>query len=44
MNKQFKQRMKILLKDDYDDFIDSLTKDPVKSFYLNPLKKISFHI
>lgn len=39
MNKQFKQRMKILLKDDYDDFIDSLTKDPVKSFYLNPLKK-----
>ncbi|WP_279160392.1 RsmF rRNA methyltransferase first C-terminal domain-containing protein [Thomasclavelia cocleata] len=39
MNKLFKQRMKILLKDDYDDFIEALTKDPVKSFYLNPLKK-----
>lgn len=39
MNKQFEQRMKILLKDDYPKFEKALLQEPVKSFYLNPLKK-----
>lgn len=39
MNSEFIVRMKDLLKDDYDSFIDSLNKDEVKGFYLNPLKK-----
>lgn len=39
MNEQFEQRMKLLLQDDYQNFIDALNQEPVKSFYLNPLKK-----
>ena len=35
----FEQRMKELLKDDYNAFKDALEKKPVKSFYLNPKKK-----
>lgn len=39
MNPIFIDRMKNLLKDDFDDFMSSLTEDEVKGFYLNPLKK-----
>jgi 16S rRNA C967 or C1407 C5-methylase (RsmB/RsmF family) len=39
MNELFKNRMKELLKDEYDDFISSLEKPPVKAFYLNTNKK-----
>ena len=39
MNELFKNEMKTILKDEYDDFIQSLQKPPVKAFYLNPFKK-----
>jgi len=39
MDPIFIDRMKNLLKDDFDDFMSSLTEDEVKGFYLNPLKK-----
>lgn len=39
MDKQFLKRMEILLKDEFNDFITSLSFKPVKGFYLNPLKK-----
>ena len=39
MDKLFKQRMKKLLQDDYENFEKALLQKPVKSFYLNPLKK-----
>lgn len=39
MNEQFLQQMKILLKDEYDDFIEALQHSNVKAFYTNPLKK-----
>lgn len=39
MDKLFEQRMKILLQDDYKNFKKALQQEPVKSFYLNPLKK-----
>ena len=42
MNELFKNEMKTILKDEYDDFIQSLQKPPVKAFYLNPLKKVSY--
>ena len=35
----FEQRMKELLKDDYNAFKDALEKKPVKSLYLNPKRK-----
>lgn len=38
MDPLFITRMKELLKDDFDDFMDALKKDEVKGFYLNPLK------
>ena len=43
MNELFKNEMKTILKDEYDDFIQSLQKPPVKAFYLNPLKKDCLH-
>lgn len=39
MDKLFEQRMKLLLHDDYKNFKKALLQEPVKSFYLNPLKK-----
>ena len=39
MNELFIERMKELLKDDFDAFINSLNENEVKGFYLNPLKK-----
>ena len=39
MNELFKQRMQMLLLDDYQAFEDALNQEAVKSFYLNPLKK-----
>ena len=39
MNELFIKRMKELLKDDFDAFINSLNENEVKGFYLNPLKK-----
>ena len=39
MNELFIERMKELLKDDFDAFINSLNEKEVKGFYLNPLKK-----
>lgn len=39
MDTIFLQRMKELLKDQYDDFINALQLEPIKGFYLNPLKK-----
>lgn len=39
MDAIFIERMKDLLKDDFNDFMLSLTKDEVKGFYVNPLKK-----
>ena len=41
MNEEFKLMMKDLLKDEYDEFIESLDKPNIKAFYLNPLKKDS---
>lgn len=38
MNELFIKRMKELLKDDFDAFINSLNENEVKGFYLNPLK------
>ena len=42
MNELFIKRMKELLKDDFDAFINSLNENEVKGFYLNPLKKGCF--
>ena len=39
MNELFIKRMKELLKNDFDDFINSLNENEVKGFYLNTLKK-----
>lgn len=39
MNDVFIDRMKNLLKDDFDNFVSSLKEDEVKGFYINPLKK-----
>lgn len=39
MNNLFLERMKAILKDEYDDFITALDNKPVKGFYTNPLKK-----
>lgn len=39
MDKLFIERMKTLLKDDFDNFIDALKQDEIKGFYLNPQKK-----
>lgn len=39
MNELFEKQMKELLKDEYDDFINALTKPNQKAFYLNPKKK-----
>ncbi len=39
MNDEFKLMMKDLLKDEYDEFIESLNKPNIKAFYLNPLKE-----
>ena len=39
MNELFIKRMKELLKNDFDAFINSLNENEVKGFYLNPLKK-----
>ena len=36
MNELFIKRMKELLKDDFDAFINSLNENEVKGFYLNP--------
>ena len=38
MNDLFIERMKELLKDDFDDFMASLKEGEVKGFYVNPLK------
>ena len=40
MNELFIKRMKELLKNDFDAFINSLNENEVKGFYLNPLKKL----
>ena len=37
MNELFIKRMKELLKDDFDAFINSLNENEVKGFYLNPV-------
>ena len=42
MNELFIKRMKELLKDDFDAFMNSLNENEVKGFYLNPLKKDVF--
>lgn len=39
MNKIFEKQMKDILKDEYDDFMVSLTQPNIKAFYLNPQKK-----
>lgn len=39
MDTIFLERMKMLLQDEYDDFIASFSHDEVKGFYLNPIKK-----
>ena len=39
MNQLFKDEMKKLLKDEYNDFMNALKKPPIKAFYMNPLKK-----
>ncbi|MEG0548991.1 MAG: RsmF rRNA methyltransferase first C-terminal domain-containing protein [Coprobacillus sp.] len=39
MNELFEKQMKELLKDEYDEFIEALSKPQVKAFYLNPLKQ-----
>ncbi|MEG0367328.1 MAG: RsmB/NOP family class I SAM-dependent RNA methyltransferase, partial [Coprobacillus sp.] len=39
MNELFEKQMKELLKDQFNEFINSLSKPQVKSFYLNPLKE-----
>lgn len=39
MDTIFLNRMKELLKDQYNDFIRAMENEPVKGFYLNPLKK-----
>lgn len=39
MIEKFNERMKSLLGDQYNDFIESLNKEPIKAFYFNPLKK-----
>ncbi len=39
MNEQFKEQMKNLLHQEYDDFIKALDEPSKKAFYLNPQKK-----
>lgn len=39
MDQLFLERMNSLLEDDYDDFINSLSDDPYKGFYINTRKK-----
>ena len=39
MNELFEKQMKDILKDEYDDFMVSLTQPNIKAFYLNPQKK-----
>lgn len=39
MNPIFIERMKELLKDEFDDFMAAMQKDDIKGFYLNPQKK-----
>lgn len=39
MNEQFTQRMQMLLQEEYTQFETALNQEPVKSFYINPLKK-----
>lgn len=39
MDSKFLDRMKELLKDEYNDFMKAMDKTAVKGFYLNPLKK-----
>ena len=39
MNELFQKQMKDILKDEYNDFIEALSKPSIKAFYLNPLKK-----
>lgn len=39
MDTLFLNRMKEILKDQYDAFINSLQLEPIKGFYINPLKK-----
>ncbi|MFV0393098.1 MAG: RsmB/NOP family class I SAM-dependent RNA methyltransferase [Coprobacillaceae bacterium] len=39
MDSLFLDRMSILLKNEYNDFIKSLEKPSIKGFYTNPLKK-----
>lgn len=38
MNEEFKKQMQDLLKDEYEAFMDALSKPPYKAIYLNPLK------
>lgn len=39
MHSLFLERMRELLEEEYDSFIATLHQEPVKGFYLNPLKK-----
>lgn len=38
MNELFKQQMKDILKDEYDEFMEALNKPAIKGFYTNPHK------
>lgn len=38
MNEQFERQMKEILKDEFNDFKEALSKPSIKAFYLNPLK------
>ena len=44
MNELFEKQMKDILKDEYDDFMVSLTQPNIKAFYLNPQKKECFRL
>lgn len=44
MDNSFYDRMKMLLGDDYQDFINSLNKPPIKAFYLNNKPNIIDHL
>lgn len=39
MNELFEKQMKDILKNEYNDFIESLAQPSIKGFYINPLKK-----
>lgn len=41
MKEQFLERMKVILKDEFDDFVESLNHPQEKAIYLNPLKPIA---